>query len=489
MNSPKKPISSFIQRLGTFDVIAVSVAGIAPTLSMSLNPQQPEMHVGRAVPLIFAMAALVVMLVGWCFARLARSHPNAGSAYGYAASALSPRWGLITGWALLGTYIAFSVVGVTGCGLFGANLVQRIHSPWLPSGFTLTLAAIVLTGFLSLFPARRTSIILIAVEGSSILVMMLLAAVILWKVGHGSGPAEHVRFRELFIPPPGVNFSEIALAMSFAILSFGGFEQAATLGEEVRKSRSIIPRVLVATVLFIGLLYILMTSAEIVGFGSSRSDISHFLSSTSLLADLSSNFFGSWVGDLFDVLALVSAFGCALAPILAASRILFALFRDIRPNSMVGSVSQASDTPRHATALLIALMMGIVLLLTWVCHAKVEETFFWSSTFSALTLLFVYLMVVISASRSLAHSHTKFRKVKQLIPSLAAIAMTYTLWTCLVAPAKGAYRIIPWMALMWVFLPFLAVMLFPSLAEKVSRGLLRSADSAVQGNPNGIRRG
>ena len=65
--------SSFIPRLGALDVIAVSVAGVAPTLSMSLGPQQPEMHVGRAVPLVFALGTIVMLLVGWCFARLARS--------------------------------------------------------------------------------------------------------------------------------------------------------------------------------------------------------------------------------------------------------------------------------------------------------------------------------------------------------------------------------------------------------------------------------
>jgi amino acid transporter len=489
MSSPQKPVSSFIPRLGAFDVIAVSVAGVAPTLSMSLNPQQPEMHVGRAVPLTFALSTIVVLLVGWCFALLARSHPNAGSAYGYAASALGPRWGLVTGWALLGTYIAFSVVGVTGCGLFGSNLADRLHEPWIPSGFTLTLAAIVATGFLSLFPARSTAVILILVEGTSILVMTLLAAAILWKVGHGQGPAEHVRFRDLFVPPPWVGFSQIALAMSFGILSFGGFEQAATLGEEVKKSRSVIPKVLMATVLSVGSLYVLLTSSEIAGFGSSRADISRFLSSTSLLADLSSGFFGPWVGDLLDVLAFVSAFGCALAPILAASRILFALFRDVRPDSMVGSVSLISGTPRHATAILIGIMGLLFLSVSLGCHASVQDVFFWAATFSALTLLFVYLVVVLAASRSLARSHLRGRKLRQVIPALAAVAMAYTLWTCLVTPAKGAYRIIPWLALAWVVLPAIAAVLMPSLAGRVLGGLLQARDSVPESHEAPVREG
>jgi len=465
--------SSFIQRLGVVDVLAISVAGMAPTLSMSLGPQQPEMHVGRAVPLAFALGTIVVLMVGWCFARLARSHPNAGSAYGYAASALGPSWGLISGWTLLGTYLAFALSGVTGCGLFGANLAERLHASWQPSDFTITMTAIVATGILSLFPARNSVLILIVVEGTAILVMIVMSAVVLWDVTHGGGPAKHVPLKDLFIPSPGTGFSQIALAMSFVVLSFGGFEQAATLGEEVKKARRIIPGVLIATILSVGLLYTLITAAEIAGFGGGKSNMHRFLSSTSLLADLSSGYFGAWFGDFLDVLATVSAFGCSLAPIFASSRILFALVRDIRPESPMGKISRTSGNPFHATAFLVMLMLLVYLLLKWFCHGSTDDIFFWTSTFSALTLLSVYLLVVFAASRSLARSHTPFRKLKQIIPALAALAMAYTLWTCLVAPAQGAYRYIPWLALIWVLLPLVAVVANPDLVEKVAKGLLR----------------
>lgn len=465
--------SSFIPKLGALDVIAISVAGVAPTLSMSLGPQQPEMHVGRAVPLAFALGTVVMLLVGWCFARLARSHPNAGSAYGFAASALGPRWGLIGGWALLGTYMAFALSGATGCGLFGANLAARLHASWQPSDLTITMTAILATGILSFFPTRNSILILIVVEGTAILVMIVMSAVVLWEVAHGGGPAKHVPLKDLFIPSPGTGFSQIALAMSFVVLSFGGFEQAATLGEEVKKARRIIPGVLIATILSVGLLYTLITAAEITGFGGGKANIHRFLSSTSLLADLSSGYFGPWFGDFLDVLATISAFGCALAPILSSSRILFAMFRDVNPRSLIGSVSQRSGTPRHATALLMLSMVLIYLLLKFGSHGTADDIFFWTSTFSALTLLSVYLLIVIAASRSLARSHTSFRKLKQIIPAMAALAMTYTLWTCLVAPAQGAYRYIPWLALIWVMLPAIAVVAYPDLAKKVAKGLLR----------------
>ena len=469
-----------VTRLGVLDVVAVSIAGVAPTLSMSLGPQQPEMHVGRAVPLVFALGTVVMLLVGWCFARLAKSHPNAGSAYGYAASALGPKWGLIGGWSLLGTYMAFALSGVTGCGLFGANLAARLHAVWQPSDLAITMTAILATGILSLFPARNSVLILIVVEGTAILVMIAMSVLVLWDVSHGGGPAKHVPLQELFIPSSGTGFSQIALAMSFVVLSFGGFEQAATLGEEVKRARRVIPAVLIATILSVGLLYTLITAAEIAGFGGGKANIHRFLSSTSLLADLSSGYFGAWFGDFLDVLATISAFGCALAPILASSRILFAMFRDVRPRSLIGSVSRDSGTPRHATTILMLSMVVIYLLLKFTCHGTADDIFFWTSTFSALTLLSVYLLVVFAASRSLARSHSPFRNLKQIIPAMAALAMAYTLWTCLVAPAQGGYRYIPWLALIWVLLPLIAVVAYPDLVERVSKGLLRAGLSEAE---------
>ena len=52
---------------------------------------------GGVIPLVFALSTLVVLLVAWCFARLAHHHPNAGSAYGFVGAVLGPRAGLVAG--------------------------------------------------------------------------------------------------------------------------------------------------------------------------------------------------------------------------------------------------------------------------------------------------------------------------------------------------------------------------------------------------------
>ena len=82
---------SFLRGLGIREAIGVSVAGMGPTLAMNLNPQEPSQHVGRLIPLVFLLSTFFVILVAWCFARLSRQHPNAGSAFGFVSAVMVRR--------------------------------------------------------------------------------------------------------------------------------------------------------------------------------------------------------------------------------------------------------------------------------------------------------------------------------------------------------------------------------------------------------------
>ena len=303
------PAAILFKGVGTWGAIAVAVAGMAPTMAMNLNPQEPAEHVGRVVPLVFLLSTVVVLLVAWCFARLAHEHPNAGSAYGFVAAILGPRAGLVAGWALLGTYLCFAIVGLGAFGLFGANLLQRLDLWRNASSLGLTVLAAVVLAPLSIVPARRAGLVLIILEGVAVVAMVLMACAVLLLVAQGHGPQNDAPLRDLLVPAAGVGASAIAMGLSFGLLSFAGFEQVATLGEEVTKSRFTIPRVLIGTVLGAGVVFTLVTAAETLGFGTDRAGLARFTTSTSLLADLSARYFGGWSGDLFDGLAICSALG------------------------------------------------------------------------------------------------------------------------------------------------------------------------------------
>ena len=473
------PAAILFKGVGTWSAIAVAVAGMAPTMAMNLNPQEPAEHVGRVVPLVFALSTLVVLLVAWCFARLAHEHPNAGSAYGFVAAILGPRAGLIAGWTLFGTYLCFAAVGLAAVGLFGANLLQRLDLWRDASSMVLTVLAAVVVAPLSIVPARRAGLVLIVLEGIAVAAMVLMAGAVLLLVAQGHGPQGDPPLRDLFVPTSGIGAAAIALGLSFGLLSFAGFEQVATLGEEVEKSRFTIPRVLIGTVLGAGVVFTLVTAAETLGFGTDRAGVARFTTSTSLLADLSARYFGGWSGDLFDGLAICSALGGALASIVAASRILFALCRDMFPSSPMARISQASGTPRDAAVCVVVAAIVGYLILRLVFRASGSDAFFWGSTLGALALLVAYLLVVISAAGALLRPSGGARWLL-FIPALAAVAIAYTLWVNVYPPQPGAYRVIPWLVLAWCCVPVIATLLHPRLLELVASGCLATRDRMKQ---------
>ena len=474
------PAAILFKGVGTWGAIAVAVAGMAPTMAMNLNPQEPAEHVGRVVPLVFLLSTLVVLLVAWCFARLSHEHPNAGSAYGFVAAILGPRAGLVAGWTLLGTYLCFVIVGLAGVGLFGANLLQRLDLWRDASSLGLTVLAAMVVAPLSIVPAQRAGLVLIILEGVAVVAMVLMACAVLLLVAQGHGPQGDPPLLDLFIPTAGVGASAIALGLSFGLLSFAGFEQVATLGEEVKKSRFTIPRVLIGTVLGAGIVFTLVTAAETLGFGTDRAGVARLTTSTSLLADLSARYFGGWSGDLFDALAICSALGGALASIVAASRILFALGRDLVPSSPVARISPASGTPRNAAVcVLVAAILGYGAL-RLVFRASGSDAFFWGSTLGALALLVAYLLVVLSTAGALMRPSGRGMRWLLLIPALAAVAIAYTFWVNVYPPQPGAYRVIPWIVLVWCCAPVMATLFDPRLLELVASGCLAARERMKQ---------
>ena len=465
-DSSRTPVR-FIAGIGTLGAIGVAVAGMAPTLAMNLNPQEPAQHVGRVIPLVFALSTVVVLLVAWCFARLAREHANAGSAYGFVSATLGPRAGLVAGWTLLGTYLAFGMVGIGAVGLFGSNLLQRLGLVQHSASFPLTILAALVIFPLSILSSRRTVTFLLVLEGLAVLAMLIVSAGVILRVLQGHGPQGDPPLLDLFIPAQGVGLSSIALGLSFGFLSFAGFEQVATLGEEVTDSRRI-PQVLIGSVLGAGVVFTLVTSAETLGFGTDAAGTAAFTASTSLLADLSTRYFGERVGRLLDVFAIFSALGGGLAAMFASARILFALSRDVFPHLAMARLSEKTGSPRHAALVMLAANLTGYCIMCLVFKASGSDAFFWGSTLAALALLVAYLLAVLAAARSVFASGV--RRFEILIPGFAALTILYTLWVNVYPPQPGAYRVIPWIVAAWVAAPLLATLVFPSLTKKVRGG-------------------
>src|SRR3954449_6679472 len=111
------------RELHFWEAIALSIALMAPTAAMALNGVGIAGLIGRAVPLAFLFALIGVLFVSYAFAQLTKEVSHAGSVYALTGFTLGARAGFLAGWALLGTYLCFTVASSAEVGLFFSSFL------------------------------------------------------------------------------------------------------------------------------------------------------------------------------------------------------------------------------------------------------------------------------------------------------------------------------------------------------------------------------
>jgi hypothetical protein len=103
-------------------------------------------------------------------------------------------------------------------------------------------------------------------------------------------------------------------------LSYGGFESSISAGEESCRPTEVIPRSIVAAVLFGTAFYAFCVSGQVLGFGAGSAGVTRFARSTAPLGDLALAYVGPAMAAVLDVAAVLSALGAALVGVAVASR-------------------------------------------------------------------------------------------------------------------------------------------------------------------------
>jgi amino acid transporter len=181
--------------------------------------------------------------------------------------------------------------------------------------------------------------------------------------------------------------------------------------------------------------------------------MARFSASHSLLGDLGGIYFGGWCGDLLDILATFSALGCGLASVMGASRVLFAMMRELAPKSRLARLSEAGSSPVLASMCVIGAVFAGYAMMRLVFHGGGSDPFFWASTLGVLALLVAYFLVAISAGISTWQESKRTQRWLMLIPAIAAMAIGYTVWVNIYPVQKGASGIIPRIVLGWCLVP------------------------------------
>ncbi|MGZ4482460.1 MAG: APC family permease [Gaiellales bacterium] len=473
MTAEKGRVNGRLRReLRFWETIALSIGIMAPTAAMALNGVGVATNVGRAVPLVFVIATVLVFLVSWGFIRLSAHFSHAGSVYAFSGATLGPRAGFFSGWALLGTYLAFTAASAAEVGLF---LTQFLNGTGIWSGtewIWIALVAAAGIGLLAYSDIRFTTRTLLAMEAVSVTLIAALIVVIFVKLATGSAPGNQGYTTSVFTLPSGVSSSALGLGLVLAFLSFAGFEGAAALGEETENPRREIPRAIRNAVLAAGVFYILCMLAQTLGFGTNAKGVAAFASSSSPLGDLGKGYIGSWMGDAINLGAAVSGFASSLGTATGASRILFAMGRDGFISERLGTPSRRTGAPAVALVTVMAVAVGGMAGMRLYGVRDAVLAFFYPGTIGVLSLLVAYGVTNAGAIK-LFLADRRERAWELVFPVAGILVLLYVLDRN-VSGQVYPFNWFPWVVAGWLAVGLAVILAAPGLARRIG------ADMAAQ---------
>jgi amino acid transporter len=464
--------------LSIWEAIGISLALMAPSMAASINPQGTATTVGRAVPIAFALAFVGVLLVAYTFVRLTQRFHHSGSVYGFVGATLGPRAGVISGWALTGTYTFYGVVTSMAGGRFASDFLKSLgiwknQPSW--SGFLLGAIGMLVVWLIAVSPARGGTRLLLAAEGITVALIVIVTVIVFAKLAGHSAPGGLGVDWKVFSLPSGTPTSTIFLGVVFGFLSFAGFEAASTLGEETKQPNRDIPRAILGVAIFGGIYFFVVTAVEVMGFGTSAKGVASFINSASLMGDLGTAYVASWLGDIITVGAMISAFGCALACTVGASRLSYAMGRDGILPGRLSHVSPQRRTPTVSSAAVV-LAVYVIIAFTWfVLGGDPFTLFLESGTIGTLILLVVYVLATIGMVRLVFFSgQTSVRRWEIAIPVLGLVVLAYTLYRNVWPLPIGVAWWGPSVAIAWLVIGIIGVLARPAATRQAGEQLTRS---------------
>lgn len=349
-----------VRNLGLVGAVAVSLAVVGPSMSVSLNPQAMAEQVGGSVPIVYLFGLVPIATIAVAFVVLTRRQGTAGSLYQLVGMEVGPRAGAVSGMWLLAAYCSFTAITASSFGIFTASFIEAVTDVNVgnPGTFALMALGMLTALFFSVRPARRASHLLLGMEGLTmtlITVTVVITFITLITVGGPEG--QSVDFSDFRFQ--GVTTEGLGLALTFAILSTAGFEGAAAAGEETRRPTRNIPLAIVATALLVNVFYIGVSAVGVWAFGISPNDLKAFEASASLPGEIADTYVTQGLGDYITLGGAISSLACMIAAQIAGGRVMFAFGRDGLLPRRLSKLSPVWSTP--ALASLVTAVIGSVI--------------------------------------------------------------------------------------------------------------------------------
>lgn len=374
------PNHKMLQRqLGTFGATMMGLGAMVGT-GVFVGIGVAAGIAGPAVILAIVIAAGVAVCNGLSSAQLAASHPVSGGAYEYGYRYLHPSLGFTAGWMFL---LAKSASAATAALGFGGYLLHVLG--WSSPGAMTVLGIVVsvLVTLLVLSGLKRSNfanIFIVSVTLLALAVFVVLALPAAWEKREANLLP--------FFPEGEGSLAAFLEACALMFVAYTGYGRIATMSEEVREPRRIIPRAIIAVMIVSALLYITIGVGAIGAFGAGPLGIATGEQAAPLETVLRT--LGHPIAaTVVAIGAMTAMLGVLLNLILGLSRVALAMGRrqDL-PDAFAG-INRSGSTPTAA-------VIGVGVLVTALA-AIGDVRLTWA--FSAFTVLVYYAITNLSALR------------------------------------------------------------------------------------------
>jgi amino acid transporter len=443
-------------------IVASTLASIAPAMSFFFGFAVIVQGAGLGAPLTIFTAMIVILFLTNTIAQFSRFIPSTGSFVTFCGKAFGPSVGAAVAVFLIFGYLVAASTVVSIAGVWIAETLKifaGVSAPWA----VLTVLIAAGTGWLVMRGVGISTVwsgIFFYFEAG----LLILGSLFMLFAHPHSLTVAPFKFSNLTGGLAG-----LGAGFPLAVYLFIGWENSATLAEETDDPRRNIPRALITGTLAIGVFYIFLAYATVVGF---RMD-THALGASRLpfIDGLKSAAPALLV--VAYIAGVTSILGSLIGLVNSQARILFNSGREGLLPEFLGKIHPRYQTPHSAMWLFLIIAVALILGFSLLGKVAPMDYFGFAGTLGTIPIILSYMLTNIALPvyviRHRRDELDVFRHV--LLPIAGTLIMLLPLWGLIQPGQAWPFNVFPWITLgvlaISIVYGIVIARLSPGLAQRI----------------------
>jgi len=367
---------SFKRALGPFDATMVVIGGIIGA-GIFVTPYIVAQRLDTPLLVLGAWVAggAIALAGAFSYAELGAVFPKAGGQYVYLRDGLHPLAGFLYGWALLlviesGAIAAVAITFAT----YALHLVGAPDAARVPFAIS-AIAFLSVVNYLGVKPGSRVLNVLVVLK---VVALAVLIGAAVFAGTHAGWWSE----TRTVVAAPAATIVAFGAAMVPILFTYGGWQNANYIGEEIENPKRNLPLSLLAGTLAVVVIYVTVNIVFLRAMG-----LNGLAATSAPAADAARRMFGA-AGDIFISSAIaISTFGFLDLAILAPTRVYYAMAADRLFVPALARLHPRFGTP--GLAIIVQSVWSCILALTGSYEQLANYVVFADWIFFGLTVLTV----------------------------------------------------------------------------------------------------